>query len=157
MPRRAKSKGVYGGLVVLFVLLGFILQFKWMERAREKGATDIIPSGFANKLSHWMLQKKGLDPDSGEAGGVKKIPCETCLGSGIHLADGGAEEICPICQGVGFRMIRFMNPADRICPNCAGMGRFADSDTGAVGTCPRCDGRGVIRSPAAPDSAPDGI
>ena len=149
---------MYGGLVVLFVLVGFVLQFRWMERARERGATDIVPSGFANKLSLWMLHKKGLSPESGsgETSGAEKIFCETCMGSGIRFSEGGKEEICPVCQGVGFRMVRRFDPADRKCLACGGMGRVIFPDTGAAGTCPRCDGRGLVRSHAGEDAAPDG-
>lgn len=141
--------------MVLFVLLGFVLQFRWMEQAKKKGMTDVMPAGFASKLSRWMMSKKGISPDSLEASGAEKISCETCMGSGIRMVDDGQEGICLICQGVGFRMVRRFDPADRICTACGGMGRLRLPDSGEVGTCPRCDGRGLIRSPAQSAAAPN--
>lgn len=158
LPRRAQRKGVYGGLVVLFVLAGMILQSLWMRQVREEEAADIIPQSFAEKLNRWMLQKKGLAPEpaAGEARGLEKIDCNACMGTGTALAGDGRKDMCPICQGVGFRMVRRFDPADRICPACGGMGRMEMPGTGAVDTCPRCAGRGLILSRPAPAGAPDG-
>ena len=157
LPRRTKGKNVFGVLILLLVLAG-VWQYQWMKRIRQKGAKDVVPPVFAEQLSRWMLHKKGLDPEpvSLEVLGAEKIDCGACMGSGRSLAGGGENEICPICQGVGFHMIRRFDSADRICPACGGMGRVEMPDTGAVDTCPRCDGRGLIRNPPRPDSAPDG-
>ncbi len=134
-------------ILVLFVVLGFVLQFNWMQHAKKNASTETLPPGFAKKISQWMLQKKGITLedaalDSGEA---EQIICETCQGSGFRPSRGDEKEMCPICQGVGFRMIRRLDVTDHTCPACGGMGRVEFYDTGNVGTCPRCDGRGLIR------------
>jgi DnaJ-class molecular chaperone len=64
--------------------------------------------------------------------------------------------MCPICLGLGFHMIKRFDASDRICPLCAGMGRVALPDTGVIGTCPRCEGRGLVRSQAAASAAAAG-
>ncbi|HAL92072.1 MAG TPA: hypothetical protein DCM68_03505 [Verrucomicrobia bacterium] len=153
------GKSVYASLIFLFVVLGFVLQFNWMQGVKEKKAEEFAPQGLADKISRWMLQKRGLDPDMLSEGqpGVDKINCAICMGTGRVLGQPGEKAICPICQGVGFRMIRRFDAADRICPFCSGMGRVELPDTGVVGTCPRCDGRGLVRSRATAESVPDGI
>jgi hypothetical protein len=158
LPRRPKGRGVYGGLIALLVLVAFIVQFKWMQHAKETGAISLDSQGLASKLSLWMLQKKGLDAEAGavDISGAQKIACETCMGTGSVLSGKGEKEICPICLGVGFHMVRRFDPSDRICPFCVGMGRAVMPDTGAVDTCPRCGGRGLVRSQAGTNAAPDG-
>lgn len=148
---------MFGGLIALLVVVGFILQYQWMKRARQEGAADIAPNTLAEKISHWMLEQKEPEAESAvrEADGTEKIFCEACLGTGTVLSGGDAKEICPICQGVGYHMVRRFDPADRICPACGGMGRLAMPDTGAVETCPRCTGRGLIRSQVPAEAAPD--
>ncbi len=155
-PPPPRGKGVYGALVVLFVLAGFILQFRWMQSASDRGSDDIVLPAFARKISAWMLHKRGLpnEPGTAGAGGIEKIPCETCMGSGTLYGDDGREAMCPICQGVGYRMVRRFEPGERICPACAGMGRVIFSDTGLADTCPRCQGRGLIRTAPSPESVP---
>ena len=69
------------------------------------------------------------------------------MGTGHVLSDESRKEICPVCQGVGSRLIRYLDASDRICPNCVGMGRAEDPETGIVGVCPRCNGRGLIQRP----------
>jgi len=145
-------------VIFLLVIIGFILQFQWMDRMKESGATDTVSPVFAEKLSHWMMLKKGLDPNmlSTDAQQAEKIACGNCMGGGTLLTPQGEREICPFCQGVGFRMVRRFDPADRICPFCLGMGRAVNPDTGEVETCLRCDGRGLIVSHLAlPDDTPD--
>lgn len=153
-----RARRVYGVVILLLVIGGAILQFKWMQQARDSGATDIVPSAFAEKLQQWMLMKKGLDPGQAYSGGpaAERITCETCLGTGTYLPENGVPTMCPICLGVGFHMIRRLDSADRICPLCAGMGRVQRPDTGEVATCPRCDGRGLVRSHAETGPAPAG-
>lgn len=133
------------------VLGGIVLQSRWMQGVREKKDVSILPQSMADKVSRWMLEKKGLDPTTllPDAPGVEKIHCETCMGSGQVSGDTGERTICPVCQGVGFRMIRRFDAADKICPNCAGMGRTELQATGLVGVCPRCDGRGLVHSRGA--------
>jgi hypothetical protein len=159
MPRRSKGgKRVYGALILLLVLGGGLLQFQWMQHIRETGKTDMVPNVLAEKLSRWMMQKSGIPLEdsalSSDAQGIEKIVCETCMGTGRVLSGPGEKEICPICLGVGFHMVRRFDPADRICPLCAGMGRVERPDTGEVAVCPRCNGRGLVRSQM--DSAPAG-
>jgi hypothetical protein len=157
-PRRPRGKRVYGFLIALLVVGGGVLQYQWMQRVRQQGATEVVPPAFAEQIGRWMLAGKGLAPDGGSlapsADGAEKIICENCMGSGNVLSELGERSICPICQGVGFHMIRRFDPADRICPFCSGMGRVELPDTGEVGTCPRCDGRGLVRSQM--DLAPAG-
>ena len=146
---------MYGVLILILVVGGGLLQFHWMQNARK---ANTVPDAFAEKLARWMMLKKGLTPE--EAGldsgvpGAEKLPCQNCLETGSVLADGGGREICPVCLGVGFHLIRRLDSADRICPNCAGMGRTQKPGTGEYGTCPRCDGRGLVRPPAAAEPAP---
>lgn len=156
MPRRPKrGKAIYGGLLIAMILGGFALQSRWMKHVQDQKDVSILSPGLADKVSRWMLEKKGMDPGAlrFDEPGVEKINCETCLGTGKVMGAEGGPVICPICQGVGFHMIRRFDAADRICPNCAGMGRTERLDTGAVGVCPRCDGRGLIHSQAAADAA----
>ncbi len=143
--------------MVLLVVAGFFLQMDWIQRIKKQSASDIAPNALADKLGQWMLQTKGIEPGSvAGAPGVETIECGNCMGTGNVLSDEGKKRICPICQGVGSRLIRYLDSSDRICPNCVGMGRAEDPDTGEVGTCPRCGGRGLIRSQAALEAAPSG-
>ena len=151
-----KGKGPVVALMALLVVAGFLLQANWMQRAREKPASDlVVPGGFADKLGRWMMMKKGVDPTAvSGAPGVETIECGFCMGTGHVLSDESRKAICPVCQGVGSRLIRRLDENDRICPFCAGMGRAELPDTGEIGTCPRCGGRGLVRSQAPADSAP---
>jgi len=156
--RRSRGKTVYSGVIFLLVVVGFFMQFHWMNQVRESGNTDSVVSGeFASRLRDWMLRKKGLPSDtlSTEAQSAEKIPCETCMGSGTFLSPDGEREICPICLGVGFHMIRRFDPEERLCPFCSGMGRAFSLDTGEAETCPRCKGRGLILSHRSPDVVPE--
>lgn len=147
----------YATLVILVAVIAVVLQTSWMDRIKRTGGKDVVPPAFAEKLSRWMLKSKGLDPESLaalNAQGVEKIQCETCLGTGNSLSAAGRKDICPICLGVGFHVIRRLDPADRICPACSGMGRTELPDTGQVGTCPRCGGRGLIRTGGAGSAPP---
>ncbi len=158
MPRRAKGKNVFGGLIALLVVVAFFLQLQWMRHARESDAATIAPNSLAEKISQWMVETKA--PEAGaremDLNGAEKISCEVCMGTGTVLSGKDATEFCPICLGVGYHMIRRLDPADRICPACGGMGRLDMPDTGAVEVCPRCSGRGLIRSQNVPAPAPDG-
>ena len=151
-----KGKGPVVALLALLVVAGFLLQANWMQRAREKPASDLVaPGGFADKLGRWMMMKKGVDPATvSGAPGVETIECGFCMGTGHVLSDESRKTICPVCQGVGSRLIRYLDESDRICPNCVGMGRAEDVETGVVGVCPRCGGRGLVRRPAPDASAP---
>ena len=146
MPRRAKGKRVYGTVILLLVLGGGYLQFQWMDKAHKP---DVVPNVLAEKVGRWMMQKRGISPHdetlTSSVAATERVPCETCMGSGKALASGG-KEICPICLGVGFHTIRRFDSTDRICPYCAGMGRAAMPDTGEVGSCPRCQGRGLVQT-----------
>ncbi len=143
--------------MALLVVAGFFLQLNWMQQARKKTAPDMVmPGGFADKLGRWMLMKRGMDPNAVTgAPGVETIECGYCLGTGHVLSDESRQAICPICQGVGSRLIRRLDEYDRICPLCAGMGRTELPDTGRIDTCPRCGGRGLVRSQIGNASAPD--
>ena len=154
--RPPKGKGAYVALMALLVVAGFILQANWMQRAREKPASDLVtPGGFADKLGRWMMMKKGVDPRAiSGAPGVETVECSFCMGTGNVLSDQSRKTMCPVCQGVGSRLIRYLDESDRICPNCVGMGRAEDVETGVVDVCPRCGGRGLVRRPAPSDSAP---
>lgn len=152
-----KGKGVYVGLMVLVVVAGFFLQLNWMHRIRERDLSEMAPNSMASKLGRWMLRQKGVESDASlRAPGVETIECENCQGTGGILSKEGSREICPICQGVGSRLIRYLDSSDYICPNCVGMGRAEDPDTHVVGPCPRCGGRGLIRNPAETDDPVSG-
>jgi hypothetical protein len=155
--RRGASRNVYGLLIVAMVLVAFVLQYHWMQRVRESGADGIAPNTFAEKLSRWMLHKRGVSLDDpavlGQIG-TERIPCETCGGSGQEFGPDGTIGSCPICQGVGFGLVRKFSPDENICPFCVGMGRAIQPDTREVVICPRCKGRGLIGPAAAPSSPP---
>ena len=146
--------------MLLLVVLAFLLQSRWMQRAKERGAAEIAPNALAEKITVWMMQARGEKPGADvrfpDAPGVEKIECGNCMGTGTALAADGQKGICPICRGVGFGLVRRLDPADRICPACGGMGRLLMPDTGAPEECPRCGGRGLIRSRIEPESAPVG-
>ena len=152
-----KGKSVYVGLMVLVVVGGFFLQLNWLQRAKQDPA-NVAPNAFADKLGHWMLQTHGGENGGAApagAPGLENVECGNCLGTGHVLSETGGKAICPICQGVGYRLIRRFDAADRICPMCAGMGRVQLSPDGEVGTCPRCEGRGLIRDKAAAPAVPE--
>ena len=156
--QHSHGKTIYGGVIFLLVLVGFVLQFHWMNSVQESGMSEeVVPQAFAEKLKIWMLRKKGIEPDtlSTEAKSAEQIPCETCMGFGTILTPQGQREICPICLGVGFHMVRRFDPAEKICPACAGMGRVKMTDTGAGATCPRCGGRGLIRTQTSDGPVPE--
>jgi len=139
-----KSKNVYVALMVVLVIAGFFLQLNWMQRAKENA--EIPPDGFAAKLGQWMLHQKGAGESAAPgAPGVENIECDRCFGTGGVLSSDSKREICPICLGVGSRLIRRLDPNDVKCPACGGMGRMVLPDSGVVGTCPRCEGRGLIQ------------
>ena len=155
MPRR--GKGTYGYLILLLVVIGAALQWNWMQRVRRDGAESVVTHSFAEKLSRWMLAKRGIhleeDAAAGESG-TERILCETCGGSGQMLGPDGAIVPCPICPGVGSGLVRKFSPDENICPFCVGMGRAFLPGTREVVICPRCNGRGLIGPAAAPDAPP---
>ena len=141
-----KGKSVTVALMFVLVIAGFFLQLNWMQRAKR--TAEIPPDGFASKLGDWMLAQKGAGKAAGTAPGapgVETIECDRCFGTGGVLSADNKREICPICLGVGSRLIRRLDPDDVKCPACGGMGRMVLPDTDEVGTCPRCQGRGLIR------------
>lgn len=150
-PAQFKYRNVYIVLMAGVVIAGFIWQLKWMQQVRRTGAENIAPNSFMNQLGNWMLETRGGAAAGGAnlAAGVETLECNNCLGTGSVLSETGARAICPICLGVGSRLIRRQDDLDRICPLCAGMGRTTLPDTDEVGTCPRCGGRGLVR-PAEP-------
>lgn len=147
-----RSKSITVALMFVLVIAGFFLQLNWMQRAKRNA--EIPENGFADKLGQWMLQQKG-GGDAVVAGepGVETIECDRCLGTGGILSADGKRDICPICLGVGSRLIRRLHPDDYRCPACGGMGRMVLPDTGEVGTCPRCGGRGLIRRGGSANAA----
>ena len=139
-------------VIGLLVIVGFFLQLNWMQRAKRN--VEITPDGFADKLGQWMLKQKGVNESAGTgAPGVETLECIRCFGTGGILSPDGKREICPICLGVGSRLIRRLDPGDELCPACGGMGRWESPDTGEVGTCPRCQGRGLVRRGGAAAAA----
>ena len=153
--RQSKGKGVYFALMFLLVMVGFILQLNWMRGIREQEASEVDSHILSSKLGQWMLRQRGVGGEAAAPAGVETVECGACQGTGQILGEGGKQEICPICQGAGMRLIRRFDAAERICPACGGMGRGESLDTGEVVTCPRCGGRGFIRSAAGGEAAPD--
>lgn len=154
-PRRAAGKGIYGQLILLMMAVAFVLQFHWMQKVRQAGPDRIMPNSFAEKLSRWMLMKRGIPLSDGlTAGqpGVEKINCGACAGTGIRMTEDGEMAPCGICHGVGSRMIRRFSAEDYQCPACAGMGRVHVPESGEIVTCPRCGGRGLILSQPGSDA-----
>lgn len=147
MPRR--GKGTYSFLILILVVVGATLQWNWMKQVRQDKTDVIVTDGFAGKLSRWMLARRGIhldDPVNWTETDAERILCESCGGMGRSLREDGTIGPCPICQGVGFRMIRRFSPDENLCPFCVGMGRAVLPDTGEIATCPRCDGRGLVHT-----------
>ena len=135
--------------MALVVVAGFFLQLNWMQRIRQRDLSEVAPNSMASKLGQWMLRQKGVESDASlRAPGIETIECENCQGTGSILSEEGFQGVCPICQGVGSRLVRRLDSSEYVCPACVGMGRVELPDTGEVGTCPRCGGRGLIRNPA---------
>ena len=136
----------------------FVLQFLWMQRVRREGPESIAPNSLAEKISRWMMQKRGLVvEESGLTGpsGVGQVSCSTCSGTGFVYSEGGEPIPCSICDGVGGRMLRVLHDDDQQCPACAGMGRVRLEESGEIMLCPRCGGRGLVRRAAADGSGTD--
>jgi DnaJ-class molecular chaperone len=78
---------------------------------------------------------------------IKKVECDHCGGTGLvtDAKKPGRVEICPVCFGVGSHAVRKLDPQDALCLLCGGMGRVYDEQAEIAQTCPRCDGRGLIR------------
>jgi len=143
--------------MLFIVLLGFVLQFQWMNHMKETGDTDVVTPAFAEKIKQVMLRKKGLPPDALSTGAkpAEQVPCEHCMEGGTIITPEGERAICPICFGVGYHMVRRFDPAEKYCPACGGMGRVKSPDTGLVETCVRCNGRGLVLTQTTADPAPD--
>ena len=153
--RRKPARRVYGLVIAVMVMTAIVLQYRWMSNVRATGAEGIVPNTLAEKLGQWMLMRRGIsleDPRMAGQPGVEQIQCDTCMASGELFGEDGQKVMCPVCLGVGFRMVRRFEAGDRICPLCAGMGRVEMFDTGEIGTCPRCEGRGLVSS-TRPDVA----
>lgn len=144
------GKKVHMGLLIVIVLVGLVAQFRWMQRMKQGESGDVAPNILLEKFGLWFSGKLGGAGGAGsDVSGVKQVTCNNCSGTGSLLSWSGEREICPICQGVGFRMVRQFDAADRLCPACAGMGRVDLMDGSGVATCLRCEGRGMIQSQAA--------
>ena len=138
-------------LLAAMVVVGFVLQYRGMQKVKEAGAESITPNMVAVKLGQMLLEKRGIRLDAEEEAvpaGVERISCEHCMGTGMTFGEDGEKRICPICQGVGFGMVRRMDANDRPCPACLGMGRIQAG--GEAELCPRCRGRGLVRRSTEP-------
>ena len=151
--RPAPGQRVYVPLLAAMVVVGFVLQYRWMQKVKAEGAESITPNMVAVKLGQMLLEKRGIRLDAEEEAvpaGVERISCEHCMGTGTTFGENGEKQLCPICQGVGFGMVRRMDASDRPCPACLGMGRIQID--GATELCPRCSGRGLVRRAAEPSA-----
>ncbi len=99
---------------------------------------------------------------------VVTIQCSNCSGGGVVMGSsvlgggdrgGGTDRPrpCPICGGKGYKIMT-IPPGYEICSDCGGFGATSGgggrSDTSGLTRtkqiCPRCAGRGIIRSPWKP-------
>lgn len=129
-----------------------IMQFRWMQKA--KNDPSIASESFALALAKWAAgTERSMEKLPVEVEGhTERISCHRCEASGIVYTQDGQRVPCPVCYGVGYRVVRYFDDNDRTCPLCGGMGRAEDFETGEVGTCPRCDGRGLIHRQAPADT-----
>ena len=125
-PRAVYRSKVWRYAVVLFIgALGFVyMQGMWLSRNRSIFAKSYI-----------AVQNR-------------RIPCDYCgeLGTVRNPQRHEKMDVCPVCFGVGYHVIRKFDKHDTLCPLCGGAGRVVDESSGYAQTCPRCDGRGVIRN-----------
>lgn len=136
------------------MLVGAPLQWNWMKQTRREGTTDYAEGTLADRLSRFLLHKWGVtdaEKQDWSEQGVEQIICNGCDGLGRLLDDQGRYQPCPLCHGVGFGVIRRFGPNEHLCSFCAGMGRAILPDSGTADTCPRCDGRGLVRIEPLPD------
>lgn len=151
-PRR-RGTGIYFGVVIVVAVIAMVWQNRWMKQAKSEIGVTLAPNSFAEKAGDWMLKKRGMSPETVQGTvtkdlSVTRLECYACEGLGATYDAAGRRQPCPICQGVGFRMIRPFDAQDVPCPACGGMGRMENLDgNGEVQTCTRCDGRGFIREP----------
>lgn len=144
-----QGRRLYGGFLLIGVLVLFVLQYRWMKETQRSEGRKMAANSVAVQLANWMLDQKGLTPEGVEepvVGNPQQIVCFNCRGSGEIYEEDGRMEYCPICQGVGIRLVRPLHAEDRLCPACGGMGRLEGPDGHSVETCPRCQGRGLIQT-----------
>lgn len=123
-------------MVPVILILGVaavLLQLLWVRQNKEMFAENQMRYQFENIL-----------PSQ-----IRRVQCGLCSGTGVaeYPAHSGQIGRCPKCLGVGFRDVRLLDPMDAICPECGGMGRSVDAETGVIGPCPTCDGRGLVVLP----------
>ncbi|OGV42565.1 MAG: hypothetical protein A2X46_04685 [Lentisphaerae bacterium GWF2_57_35] len=78
---------------------------------------------------------------------IRNVECDHCGGVGLvrNSKKPDAAELCPVCFGVGSHPTRKLDDGDALCPLCGGVGRVIDEKIEFAQTCPRCDGRGLVR------------
>lgn len=80
--------------------------------------------------------------------GATGYRCGFCDGSGVWpetvYDDDVRSDPCPVCQGVGFNVFSSASQGAMCCPCCSGDGKRADDGYFTGGTCPVCQGRGVV-------------
>lgn len=77
---------------------------------------------------------------------VQQANCTHCDRRGVlrDEEDNNRLKVCPVCYGLGRRLVRHMDSHDAFCPSCLGMGRVVDEGQPAGRWCRRCYGRGLI-------------
>lgn len=126
-PRRlAPSRTpLFVTLLIILLPVAILLQGMWIARN---------PKTFRRGLLIHLL--------------AERVSCHHCGGIGT-LREAERPDVrimCPICFGVGCHYVRRLDKQhDMLCPVCGGAGRVLDEPTGYAQTCPRCDGRGLIR------------
>lgn len=147
-------------MLVAIGLPALYVQRNWMAKEREAYRDSVSQDEMsaATELAGWLqAQKLQASADEGQAPvmpsfflegmpnlGEQGLEWAECVRRVIN--DEGDYETCPICFGVGGRIIKKLDEADRRCPNCNAMGRWKNPDTGHAETCPRCDGSGLIQA-----------
>jgi uncharacterized protein (TIGR02391 family) len=80
--------------------------------------------------------------------GASGYECGFCGGSGVWpetaYDDDAPGEPCPVCGGVGFNVFSSASEGVVPCRCCGGDGKRADDGYFMGGTCPVCQGRGVV-------------
>ncbi len=99
------------------------------------------------------------DPADRVAGPMQTKLIEASASEKLIVTDPqtGQRSVSPLTFGKQYREVRVQYEDDTVCPACGGLGRVRDETTGAVRTCRRCEGRGLIRTGESALDSADGL
>ena len=74
------------------------------------------------------------------------VPCRYCHQDGLIVHPDTKDKLlrCPVCNGLGKRLVKKFNDNEVLCPVCDGMGYRVSDDLEKPSPCPRCHGIGVL-------------